>query len=76
MEAAKTIKEVAVKDTQYFYWVCEICEVAFFGEDRVLVSNDGCKRCPLTRGHFVKHRCLNQLYGGDEDSFSKYYRSK
>jgi len=74
-EAKNTVTEILVKDTYYFYWACDRCNVAFFDGDTILESTDGYRRCPLKRGFFGR-TCLNQIYGGDEDCFNRYYKLK
>lgn len=72
-DASKIMGSVAVKDTIYFYWVCDDCSVAFFGDDKILKCADEVIRCPLTRG-FFKKQCLSHLHGGDEKCFNRYYK--
>jgi len=75
-----TEKLVKVKDTHYFYWVCDKCGMAFFEDDDILEGSDGWNRCAnITTGKWFKRLpkiCGNKIYGGGKESFDKYYKLK
>ena len=75
-EKQKTIKEISVKETRYFYWTCDSCNVAFFSDDVILEDSEGIKRCPLSKTTILgNHKpCLTHMYGGDEKCFNEYYK--
>ena len=78
-ELGESLLKMTVKQTGYFYFACDTCNVAFFGDDSILSSSRGGKKCPLMiRKTFLKkeHRCENSIYGGDENCFNKYYKIK
>lgn len=74
-KAKENCKEIKVEDTDYFYWVCDKCDIAFLKGDTILVDQGLYKRCPLmNRRLFSSGKiCRNQLYGGFKDSFNTYY---
>ena len=66
-----------VKNTGYFYIVCDKCQMAFFDEDLISDCSDGFWRCPnlVKKGFWRKLGiCNNQIFGGDEKSFERYYK--
>ena len=70
-----TYEEIVVKDTYFFYWVCDKCKIAFFSEDIILKGSDGVQRCPQKiKSLFGKKVCNNHIYGGHEESFNRYYK--
>lgn len=62
-----------VNETSYYYWVCDRCSVAYFDNDIILRASGGGYKCPLPRG-FFKRQCSSSIFGGDEQSFNKYYK--
>lgn len=69
--------EIQVNKTHYYYFSCDDCNIAYTGDDIIIESYDGKKLCPkyVSTGIFGAHKvCLNQMYGGDEDCFKKYYK--
>ena len=82
IEGSEQLTPIKVSDTNYYYWVCDECKVAFFDSDIILKSSkSGCK-CPIekTRGFIGKLFndgkiiCGNSIYGGDKECFEKYYK--
>lgn len=84
-EKQNTYKLTRITDINhtYFYLMCETCNCAFFRDqnDEVMYSkSENMFRCPntITPNPFFfwkeKRICLNNLYGGDEDGFNKYYK--
>lgn len=68
--------ELAVSDTNYFYWACDKCYTAFFAGDVILQEvGRGYKRCTNMVSNFLGDKmCLGNLYGGDKESFDRYYK--
>ncbi len=61
----------------YDYWSCESCNVAFFRGDTILKTSDYHYKCPLKvkRGFLGKKVvCMNNVYGGNKESFDRYYK--
>jgi hypothetical protein len=73
----RTCAIVKVKSTGYYYWCCDKCMVAFFDDDLILKCNDG-NYCIKERRNLwgIMKKCNNRIYGGDEDTFNKYYKFK
>lgn len=74
--AQVTETRVAIKDTKYFYFACDKCGIAFFDEDIIIKCSDGYNRCPNVVSSLFKKDsvCKNQMYGGNEETFNKYYK--
>lgn len=69
---------VTVYSTGKYFWVCDICRVAYFGSDIIIETYDGRMRCPNILHHLFKKDtiCNNSISGGDEGCFNKYYKFK
>ena len=66
-EKDETFEEIKVKDTAFYYWACDYCNVAFFGDDTIIKSNKGGANCI---------NCKKRILGGDEKCFDEYYKIK
>lgn len=66
---------IKVSDTQYYFWACDKCKIAYFSADEILKDQNGRERCPrIKKSLFMKEKiCLNGLTGGDEDCFNRFY---
>ena len=74
-QKAKSLELIKVKDTNYFYWSCDRCLVAFFGDD-FIYKTDGGYKCLNTIEKILRpvRTCMESIHGGDEDCFNKYYK--
>lgn len=78
-ESETNEKEITVVSRGYFYVACDTCNMAFFTNDIILFDSNGYFRCPnKIKGGFIKKNsiCKNKMYGGDEESFNRYYKLK
>lgn len=74
----KAVVEKTVGSKNYFYVSCDKCNVAFFKDD-IILEDAALKgnKCPLIviKGIFRrKSVCMNQMWGGDEKTFNRYYK--
>ena len=80
LEEENNLLTIKVSDEHYFYFACEKCGLAYFGEDlvdRVLTGGIKCRN--LIKKHWwsnKKSACGENIYGGDEKSFNKFYKLK
>lgn len=71
---------IFVGSTQCSYWfvACDSCNVAYFRGETILATEDNSWKCPNKVGKhlglFGSKTCMNNLSGGDEKCFNKYYK--
>lgn len=78
-EAVLKMTPCEVSSTGMYALVCESCNKAFFGDDLVGSLSTGGYVCLM----FIPGRLLSKgktcnyrVYGGDEESFNRYYKIK
>lgn len=81
-EEPLSYEKIKVKETRYYFWVCEKCKIAYFDKDIVLKYSDGSMRCPndiLSCVWFSLRKlrlrtCNETIRGGDKECFEKYFK--
>ncbi len=70
------VKIMKVSDTDYYFWICHKCKVAFFKDDEILVSADGNNKCLNKSKKFFNKTidCNNAVYSGSEKYFNENYK--
>lgn len=80
-------QRIKVSDTMNWFWVCNTCSMAYFGDDEILHEKDKGYKClndtkvsSLLKGFslfdkgVLKRQCNGQVFGGTEDYFNRNYK--
>jgi hypothetical protein len=84
-EEAGLIQRVKVSDTMNWFWVCDTCNMAYFGDDEILHVKDKAYMClnekvkcgalfSFLEVKPLTRKCTGRVTGGTEDYFNRNYK--